>query len=64
MPHLGEYRSTPEQVFKFTLMAFDRNCQQHILHRFEAEDMRCVIDGKNAQINALEEKVRQPEAQT
>lgn len=64
MPDHNEYRAIPEQVLKFTVEAFDRNCPQHIPQRFEADDVARVLHEKDARIDELEEKVRQLELRT
>ncbi len=61
MPDHNEYQAIPEQVLKFTVEAFDRNCPQHIPQRFEADDVARVLHEKDARIEELEEKVRQLE---
>lgn len=64
MPDHDEYKAIPEQVLKFTLEAFDRNCPQHIPQRFEADDVVHVLREKDARIKELEEKIRQLEVRT
>lgn len=53
------YKAKPEQVLKFTVEAFDRNCPQHIPQRFEAEYVYSIIQDKNSRIKELEEEIRQ-----
>jgi uncharacterized protein len=51
------YRARPEQVFLFTVEAWDVNCPQHIPQRFEAEDVKRALAERDAQIAALEEEI-------
>ncbi|MDA0407367.1 pyridoxamine 5'-phosphate oxidase family protein [Vibrio alginolyticus] len=54
----NKYKAQPEQVLKFTVEAFDRNCPQHIPQRFEADYVHSIIENKNARIKELEEKIK------
>lgn len=64
MPDPLEYRAKPEQVLKFTLEAFDRNCPQHIPQRYEAEDVSRALHEKDILIKKLEEQILQLKAKT
>lgn len=51
------YRAKPEQVFLFTVTAWDANCPQHIPQRFEAADVAAALKEKDDKIAALEAEV-------
>ncbi len=51
------YRARPEQVVVFTVTAWDVNCPQHIPQRFEAADVKRVLEAKDARISELEAEV-------
>ncbi|WP_439135215.1 pyridoxamine 5'-phosphate oxidase family protein [Pseudomaricurvus sp.] len=59
MPSQTEYRALPEQIFLFTVEAWDRNCPQHIPVRLEVEDVKKLLAERDLKIEQLEEKVRQ-----
>lgn len=48
------YPGKPEQVLLFEVEAWDANCPQHIPQRFEAEDVACALDERDARIAQLE----------
>ena len=50
-------RARVEQVILFTVLAWDRNCPQHIPRRFEATDVAAALAGRDARIAALEAEV-------
>jgi len=51
------YRARPEQVFLFTVTAWDANCPQHIPQRFEASDVAAALKERDDKIAALEAEV-------
>ncbi|MFY7960836.1 MAG: pyridoxamine 5'-phosphate oxidase family protein [Elsteraceae bacterium] len=51
------YRAKPEQVFLFTVTAWDANCPQHIPQRFEAADVAAALKERDEKIAALEAEV-------
>ena len=51
------YRAHPEQVFMFSLSAWDANCPQHIPKRVELAQMEAVIAAKDRTILELTEQV-------
>ena len=51
------YRAQPEQVFMFSLTAWDANCPQHIPKRVELAQMEAVIAAKDRTILELTEQV-------
>ena len=51
------YRAKPEQVFLFTVTAWDANCPQHIPQRFEAADVAVALKERDEKIAALEAEV-------
>ncbi len=51
------YRAKPEQVFLFTVTAWDANCPQHIPQRFEAADVALALKERDEKIAALEAEV-------
>ncbi|MGY0216207.1 pyridoxamine 5'-phosphate oxidase family protein [Endozoicomonadaceae bacterium StTr2] len=63
MPPSDEYQAKPEQVFKFTVEAIDRNCPQHIPQRFDREDVESLMQQKDQTISILEQQVGELEAQ-
>ena len=44
----------PEQVITFRILAWDRNCPQHIPQRFEGDDVRAALHEKEERIQKLE----------
>ncbi|SNZ21469.1 pyridoxamine 5'-phosphate oxidase family protein [Cohaesibacter gelatinilyticus] len=44
----------PEQVITFRILAWDRNCPQHIPQRFEGDDVRAALHEKEERIQELE----------
>lgn len=51
------YRAKPEQVFLFTVTAWDVNCPQHIPQRFEAADVAAAIRARDERIAGLEAEI-------
>jgi predicted pyridoxine 5'-phosphate oxidase superfamily flavin-nucleotide-binding protein len=51
------YRAHPEQVFMFSLAAWDANCPQHIPKRVELAEMEAVVAAKDRTILELTEQV-------
>ena len=51
------YRAQPEQVFMFSLSAWDANCPQHIPKRIDHAQMEAVIAAKDRTILELTEQV-------
>jgi uncharacterized protein len=51
------YRAHPEQVFMFSLSAWDANCPQHIPKRVDLAEMEAVIAAKDRMILELTEQV-------
>ena len=51
------YRAHPEQVFMFSLSAWDANCPQHIPKRVDLAEMEAVIAAKDRTILELTEQV-------
>jgi hypothetical protein len=51
------YRAHPEQVFMFSLSAWDANCPQHIPKRVDLAEMEAVITVKDRTILELTEQV-------
>jgi hypothetical protein len=56
------YRAQPEQVFMFSLSAWDANCPQHIPQRFEAADVAAALEERDRRIAELTQKVKDLEA--
>ena len=54
MPDQSSYRARPEQVFKFTVEAWNANCPQHIPQRIDAEHVSRMLQEKDARIAELE----------
>ena len=54
-----DYKAKPERVIVFTVEAWDMNCPQHIPQRFDADDVRKVLEEKDERIRRLEEEVRE-----
>lgn len=52
------YDAKADQAIVFDVVAWDANCPQHIPQRFEAEDVRAVIESKDARIAELERELR------
>lgn len=52
------YDAKADQAIVFDVLAWDANCPQHIPQRFEAEDVRAVIESKDARIAELERELR------
>jgi predicted pyridoxine 5'-phosphate oxidase superfamily flavin-nucleotide-binding protein len=52
-----DYRARPEQVFLFTVTAWDMNCPQHIPRRFDEADVAAAIESRDQRIAALEAEV-------
>ncbi len=53
------YRAQPEQVFMFSLSAWDANCPQHIPKRVDLREMEAVIAAKDRSIVELTERVEE-----
>lgn len=51
------YRAQPEQVFMFTLSAWDANCPQHIPKRVDLAQMEAVVAAKDRTILELTAQV-------
>lgn len=51
------YRAHPEQVFMFSLSAWDANCPQHIPKRVDLAEMEAAIAAKDRMILELTERV-------
>lgn len=51
------YRAQPEQVFMFSLSAWDANCPQHIPKRVDLGEAEAVIAAKDRSIVELTERV-------
>jgi predicted pyridoxine 5'-phosphate oxidase superfamily flavin-nucleotide-binding protein len=51
------YRAQPEQVFMFSLSAWDANCPQHIPKRVDLAEMEAVIAAKDRTILELTEQL-------
>ena len=51
------YRAQPEQVFMFSVSAWDANCPQHIPKRVDLAEMEAVIAAKDRTILELTEQV-------
>lgn len=60
------YVARPEQVLLFDVAAWDVNCPQHIPQRFEADDVKSALAGRDARIAELEAELtalkQQPDA--
>jgi uncharacterized protein len=48
------YRARAEQVILFTVLAWDRNCPQHIPQRIDAVDVAAVLAARDSRIAELE----------
>lgn len=53
-PHPDEYKAVPEQILQFTVVAWDRNCPQHIPILAEQEDVEKLLLDKERRIEELE----------
>jgi predicted pyridoxine 5'-phosphate oxidase superfamily flavin-nucleotide-binding protein len=53
-----DYKAQPQRAIVFTVEAWDMNCPQHIPQRFDADDIRKVLEVKDERIRQLEEEVR------
>jgi hypothetical protein len=51
------YRAQPEQVFMFSMSAWDANCPQHIPKRVDLAEMEGVVAAKDRTILELTEQV-------
>ncbi|NWK47547.1 pyridoxamine 5'-phosphate oxidase family protein [Ralstonia pickettii] len=58
-----DYKAKPQRVIAFTVEAWDMNCPQHIPQRFDADDVRKVLEEKDERIRLLEEQVRELQEQ-
>ena len=58
MPDAQSYRARPEQIIRFTVLAWDRNCPQHIPVRYEQEDVEAWLQERDARIAELEQQLR------
>lgn len=58
-----DYKAKPQRVIVFTVEAWDMNCPQHIPQRFDADDVRKVLEEKDERIRLLEEQVRELQEQ-
>ena len=54
MPDQSSYRARPEQVFKFTVEAWNANCPKHIPQRIDAAHVSRMLQEKEARIAELE----------
>ncbi|WP_318167892.1 pyridoxamine 5'-phosphate oxidase family protein [Roseobacter sp.] len=59
MPDPSTYNARPEQVFKFTVEAWDVNCPQHIPQRVDAKDFNRILQEKDLRIAELEAALEQ-----
>jgi predicted pyridoxine 5'-phosphate oxidase superfamily flavin-nucleotide-binding protein len=53
-----DYKAQPQRAIVFTVEAWDMNCPQQIPQRFDADDIRKVLEVKDERIRQLEEEVR------
>lgn len=53
------YKARLEQVLLFSVLAWDRNCPQHIPRRFEAAEVTAALAERDARIAELETELRQ-----
>ena len=51
------YDARPEQAILFTIVAWDRNCPQHIPQMFPAEEVMAAVDALTARIRTLESQL-------
>lgn len=51
------YAARPEQVVLFEVLAWDRNCPQHIPQRLDAADVLAAIEARDARIAELERQL-------
>ena len=58
MPDAQSYRARPEQIIRFSVVAWDRNCPQHIPVRYEQEDVEAWLQERDARIAELEQQLR------
>ncbi len=58
IPSRDEYRAQAQQVLVFTVVAWDRNCPQHIPQRIELEDVDKLLQERDQRIKELEEQLR------
>jgi predicted pyridoxine 5'-phosphate oxidase superfamily flavin-nucleotide-binding protein len=58
------YKARPEQVILFRISAWDTNCPQHILQKFDAADVAAALAARDARIAELEAEVAALKAQT
>ncbi len=58
IPSRDEYRAQAQQVLVFTVVAWDRNCPQHIPPRIELEDVDRLLQERDQRIKELEEQLR------
>lgn len=58
------YRARGEQVILFTILAWDRNCPQHIPQKLDAADVAAALGAREARIAELEAEVAALKGQT
>ena len=52
------YRARPEQAIVFAVTAWDSNCPQHIPRRFEEDEVRTLLAGRDRRIAELETELK------
>ena len=57
MPSRESYRALPEQVIKFTVSVWDRNCPQHIPVKIDEEDVLAALTEKDDEIAQLKQQL-------
>jgi len=57
------YRARPEQVILFKIAAWDTNCPQHILQKFDAADVAAALGQRDARIAELEAELAKLEGE-
>ena len=56
-PALTGYKARAEQAILFSVAAWDANCPMHIPQRFDASDVRAVLDSRDVKIVELEVQI-------
>ena len=56
--HSADYKARPQRAMTLRVAGFDWNCPQHIVVRFDAEDVQRALDERDARIHALEQQLR------
>lgn len=51
------YRATPEQVIKFTVRTWDRNCPQHIPVKMDQDRLTALLKKKDEEIERLQREI-------